>query len=274
MQNTLLDMLLSENGINLLFQPLYRLHNGGGSIIGLECLSRGPHHTPFEAPPILFNYIRRKRAEVIIDRHCTSIALKSVAALRSPLQLHINVHAATLARDLEFTAFLFRHCAAHNLKPSMITIDIVEHSPAWNGESFHNSIAALRNAGVSIALDDVGLGNSNYRMMLDCRPDLFKIDSYIVNGCDTDPNRRAVLVSVSRLAADMSAEVVAEGIETDKELNTVEKCGIRLVQGRFLCPPRPLDLVAAACLQRYCVRQNRPRRPCLPSHQEVYCDPE
>jgi EAL domain-containing protein (putative c-di-GMP-specific phosphodiesterase class I) len=53
---------------------------------------------------------------------------------------------------------------------------------------------------VRIALDDIGLHGANYQMILDCRPDYFKLDRYFVQGIENDPYRRAIVDSIARLA--------------------------------------------------------------------------
>jgi hypothetical protein len=108
-----------------------------------------------------------------------------------------------------------------------------------------DGITALRDLGVRIALDDVGLGQSNYRMMLDCHPEYFKLDAYFVRGLTGDPKRRAVVESVATLAKALGSSVVAEGVELNQDLALLGRMGIELVQANLLCPALPLeDLVA------------------------------
>jgi EAL domain-containing protein (putative c-di-GMP-specific phosphodiesterase class I) len=104
----------------------------------------------------------------------------------------------------------------------------------------------LRARGIGIALDDVGVGHSNYSMMLDCRPDLIKIDRYLVAGCHADPQRQAVLESIARLAPRLGARAVAEGVEEPDDLGTIRALGIDLVQGFLLSRPFfPRDVTVA-----------------------------
>jgi EAL domain-containing protein (putative c-di-GMP-specific phosphodiesterase class I) len=112
-----------------------------------------------------------------------------------------------------------------------LVIEVVEHVSPWDRPSFLNAIDGLRAIGVAIALDDIGLGQSNYQMILDTRPDYFKIDGYFVRGCRSDFYRQAVLESVAGLAARFGARVVAESVEDELDLAMVTKLGINLVQG-------------------------------------------
>jgi len=67
---------------------------------------------------------------------------------------------------------------------------------------------------------------------------LLKIDRHFVNGCHSDPHRRAVLISIADLAVRLGGEAVAEGIEDERDLEAVTNLGIDLVQGYLLCQPR------------------------------------
>ena len=88
-------------------------------------------------------------------------------------------------------------------------------------------------------LDDIGLGQSNYLMMLECKPDYFKIDRHFVTECHRDFHRRAVLRSIAALALQFGSQVIAEGVETMADLETVNATGISLVQGWLFGRPRP-----------------------------------
>lgn len=92
-----------------------------------------------------------------------------------------------------------------------------------------------------ISLDDIGQGNSNYQMIIDAHPDSFKIDRYFVAGCQCDPNRRAVINSVKKLADEMGANIIADGVEEREELDTLRSLGIELFQGYYLCIPRSVE---------------------------------
>jgi EAL domain-containing protein (putative c-di-GMP-specific phosphodiesterase class I) len=92
---------------------------------------------------------------------------------------------------------------------------------------------------VKIALDDIGLGHSNYQMILDARPDYLKIDRYFVQGCGRDPDRRAVVASIVKLANDLGGLVVAEGAENQDDLKTLGIMGVEFAQCFLFSPPMP-----------------------------------
>jgi EAL domain-containing protein (putative c-di-GMP-specific phosphodiesterase class I) len=233
---SLLDQVLAPRGLTVLFQPVMEIHGMGFRLSSVESLVRGPKGSTMEPAEILFDYVRRKRQQVVVDRACVAAACAAAANLPASLDFSINVHAATLSRDPEFLTFLLDTAKGHALEPSRITIEIVEHAPEWVGPGLAEALDALRHIGVRIALDDVGLGQSNYRMILDCKPDVFKIDGYFVKGCHADFYRQAVLESVAMLASKFGARVVAEGVEHREDLDALARLGITLFQGYFFSP--------------------------------------
>ena len=246
---TLLDTLLEPGKLSVVFQPIYEVGSGQLTLHGLECLIRGPRGTNAERPGVLFEYIRRKRAEAAIDRACLSAALAEAAELPVAVRLNLNVHASTLGRDLGFPGFLLDRAADAGIPPGLLVIEIVEHAPPLDVPAFRRALAELREAGLTIALDDVGLGQSNYKMILDVRPDIYKLDRYLVAGAWNDPYRQVILDSLARMVRRLEARAVAEGVEDSHELVAVEAAGIDLVQGFLFARPMPReDLVKAGLL--------------------------
>ena len=138
---------------------------------------------------MLFEYVRRKRAEAAVDRACVATALADAAHLPAEPRLSLNVHASTLGRDTGFPSFLLDRASDARIDPHRLIVEIVEHSAAPRRAQLPRALTELRDAGVAIALDDVGLGQSNYKMILDVRPDIYKLDRYLVSGAWSDPYR-------------------------------------------------------------------------------------
>jgi EAL domain-containing protein (putative c-di-GMP-specific phosphodiesterase class I) len=238
-QGGLLAELLHSHAVRPYVQPIFRFGPNHRALVGVECLSRGPEGTPFEPADALFAYARRKRAEDILDRHCISLALQAASGIPKEVRISVNVHASTLGRSADFAEWL-RSCAASNAIPlDQLTVEIVEHSPVWNKADFLRELAELRDSGVKIALDDIGLGHSNYQMILDAHPDYLKIDRYFIQGCGGDPQRRAVIASIVKLARDLGGLVVAEGAKNQDDLEALATMGIELAQSFLLSPPLP-----------------------------------
>lgn len=237
----LLQQVLSQGGITPIVQPIVRLEGNTPKLVGVECLTRGPAGTPFQRADALFAYARHKRAEHIVDRHCISIALESAAAIPAEIRLSLNVHASTLGRCGDFCDWLCSVAAKNSIDPRRLTIEIIEHTAVWNKLEFFYTLATLRNAGMRIALDDIGLGHSNFKMMIDTKPDYFKLDRYFVHGCHRDKCRQAVVASMAKLAEELDGSLIAEGIEDPEDLEVLQNAGIVLFQGFLFGHPARFD---------------------------------
>jgi EAL domain-containing protein (putative c-di-GMP-specific phosphodiesterase class I) len=236
---TLLDEILAPAALTTVFQPIVAFGgDGAGTLHGYEALTRGPRDTHASRADVLFEYVRRKRAEPDVDRACVLAALRAARSLPTCPHLSVNVHAATLGRDPAFVELVIEAARAHGFSPQQLIIEVVEQSSQWNTVSFAAALEALRAAGVLIALDDLGLGHSNLHMVIEVRPDYLKLDRYFVTGATTDPARRAILRTMHDLARAIGGQVVAEGVETHADLAAVTGAGIGLVQGYLLSPPR------------------------------------
>ena len=246
---TLLDALLEPGRLSVVFQPIFEVGVTPPQLHGLECLIRGPRGTNAEQPNVLFEYVRRKRAEAAVDRACVATALAEAALLPGLPRLSLNVHASTLGRDAGFHDFLLARAAEAGIAPGRLVVEIVEHAPPLDVPSFRRALTDLRTSGLAIALDDVGLGQSNYKMILDVRPEIYKLDRYLVSGAWSDPYRQVILDSLARMVRRLEARAVAEGVESRHELVAVQAAGIDLVQGFLLARPLPREeIVASGCL--------------------------
>jgi EAL domain-containing protein (putative c-di-GMP-specific phosphodiesterase class I) len=247
----LLERILAPGGIRCFGQGIYRLHSREARLHGVELLSRGPADTSFEPPSVLFDYARRKRAEARVDRRAIEVALQASAAFLGDTCVSLNVHASTFGRDPSFVSWLLSSAHQVGIQASQLTIEIIEHTPIWNRPEFALALQRLREAGSKIALDDLGVGFSNFQMILDARPDILKADRYLITTCDQDPNRRTMLGALRDIADQLGAKVVAEGVETAAELITMQQLGIELVQGYFLGRAVPIEQFAQLPRSQY-----------------------
>ena len=239
-EHFLLDRILERGGLSVCFQAVLDMYEPRPHIHYLEALVRGPRGTTAEAPAILFEYARKKNKEALVDRACVEVILDATLLLPRELMVGINVHASSLAMDTGFVPFLAAALEAKGISPRRLVVEIVEHAPPWDVVSFRAALQDLRRLGARIALDDVGLGNSNYMMIYECRPDYLKLDRYFVDGCHSDFHRRAVIASVAQLARPFGARVVAEGVENPADMATLKRLGITLVQGFLFGKPAPV----------------------------------
>jgi EAL domain-containing protein (putative c-di-GMP-specific phosphodiesterase class I) len=237
---------LSEPGaIRIEFQPILRLRGEEVQLYSLEALARGPRGSTLERAEVLFEYARRMGEETLVDLLCIRAALVAARELPGEYHLSLNVHGSTLS-EASFVDELLVLAAGHDLDPRRLMLEIVEHRTAWPMDTFGTTLQRLRAAGVRIALDDLGVAASNYRMFVDCRPDHLKVDRYVVHGCSQDRFRRAVLQSIVTLAAGCAAVPIAEGVEDARDLAVLRELGIEHFQGWLWSRSMPAAEIAGS----------------------------
>jgi EAL domain-containing protein (putative c-di-GMP-specific phosphodiesterase class I) len=238
-----LARLLAPGALSTLFQPIVEDRGGRQELYAFECLTRGPEGSNFESADVLFDYARRKGAEAEIDRVCSALALAQCATSLDTRRISVNVHASTLGRDSAFVDDLTEMLARCDIEPARVIIEIIEHAPALNHRHFLDAVGSLRSRGFRIAIDDVGLGHSNFRMIVDCVPDYLKIDRYFITNVHNDARHAAVVDAVVAFAARLSVRVIAEGVEDAPAHRFLRGAGVELFQGYFYSRPlKPEDL--------------------------------
>ena len=228
---TPLEQMFVPGALRIEFQPIIAVSEGHAWLYALEALARGPIEGVGILPNALFDFARSEGRECELDRLCIAEALSAARSLPEGPSVSINVHGSTLAENGNFAAEFLDAADDNAIDPQRLILEIVEHRAPWSMEPFRRALQQLRVAGVRIAVDDLGTGASNFRMVVDCQPDHLKVDRYIVRGCSRDSYRMAVLESLVTLAHSSSATLIAEGVETVDDLHAVTSLGIRLIQG-------------------------------------------
>jgi EAL domain-containing protein (putative c-di-GMP-specific phosphodiesterase class I) len=125
-------------------------------------------------------------------------------------------------------------------------IEITEHARVDNYDELTYALDNLRAHGARIAVDDAGAGYASLQHILRLRPEIIKLDLTITRNVDSDPIRRALTAALVGFAREIGASIVAEGIETADEVNTLKHLGVPSGQGYHLGYPAPIDALANA----------------------------
>jgi len=251
---TLLDQLQKPGAIRVEFQPILDISGGNTHVYALEALARGPKNTSLERPDVLFEYARRKGAESRLDLIVIGEVFKAASSLPFDPAISLNIHGSTLSNISGFAEKFLASAEAHDIAPHRLMLEIVEHRAPWTMDTFRMTLQTLRDHGVRIAVDDLGVAASNFRMIVDCRPDHLKVDRYIVHGCSKDRFRAAVLESIVTLANACDAAPIAEGVEDTDDLTLITALGIELVQGWLYAPSMPAPEISKYASAQPCSR--------------------
>jgi EAL domain-containing protein (putative c-di-GMP-specific phosphodiesterase class I) len=124
--------------------------------------------------------------------------------------------------------------------PQRIVLELTEHLKIDDYPHVRTALRRIREHGARLAIDDTGAGFASLSHIVNLAPDLIKLDRQFTRGIDLDPVRRALAQALVSFAHDTGAEVIAEGIESADELDTVRELGIPYGQGYLIGRPAPL----------------------------------
>lgn len=231
-----LDRILAERAIRSVYQPIVALDAPG--IVGFEALARGPEGSSLERPDRLFSTARELGRTIQLDLACRTAALSGAleAGLRAPATLFVNVEADALGRRLppRLVALLTR--AASSFR---VVVEVTERALAARPAELLGSLAELRALGCGIALDDVGADERSLALMSLLRPDVIKLDLRFVQRPPTTEMARIHNAAAAE-AERTGAVVLAEGIETQEQVQAARALGATLGQGYLLGRPGAL----------------------------------
>jgi EAL domain-containing protein (putative c-di-GMP-specific phosphodiesterase class I)/GGDEF domain-containing protein len=240
---------IERGEIGVLFQPQVAIATG--QIIGVEALARWQHpqYGEIGAEP-LFTAAERAGLESLLSDHVQKRAL-TVAALwpqsLGKLRLSINVTAADVGRP-GFADSLLGRIDASGFPRARLTIEITESGIMADLSEAARLLSELRTAGCRVAIDDFGTGYSSLAYLKALPLDYLKIDKKLSQDITGSHRDRIVVRGVIDMARSLGLSVVAEGVETESQLDMLAKEGCQYFQG-FLCSG-PIDVPALATLAR------------------------
>jgi EAL domain-containing protein (putative c-di-GMP-specific phosphodiesterase class I) len=259
--------LLRTGGLRAVFQPIVDLDVQ--SVVGYESLARGPVGSPLEQPIELFAAARAEGLLAELDAACRELALRAAvdSGRLAPLTVFVNVEpevldGAPLHGLQEIAGSAPRHLP--------VVFEITERSIASRPAALLRTVDRIREYGWSVALDDVGADARSLAFLSLLRPEVVKLDLRLIQQRSSAEIAR-IMHAVNAYTESSGALLLAEGIETDEQLDAAHALGARFGQGWLFGRPsgEPSTLpIAEAHLTRAHVESPPTRSPfaCLPPH--------
>jgi EAL domain-containing protein (putative c-di-GMP-specific phosphodiesterase class I) len=210
------------------FQPIVDLQTG--QPVGAEALARFDV-LPARTPDVWFAEASSLGLGVQLEIAALHSALDQLHRLPAGIYLSLNASPLAMAspelRD-----------AMTRIPAERVVLELTEHTGIEDYRLFAEAIEHLRSSGARLAVDDAGAGFASFRHILNLRPDVIKLDIGLTRGIDVDPARRALGTALLNFGFDAyRAIMVAEGIETQGEFNTLRALGCPFGQGFYLGRP-------------------------------------
>jgi diguanylate cyclase (GGDEF)-like protein/PAS domain S-box-containing protein len=233
---------LETHEFEILYQPQVSFANG--QLLGVESLLRWNSAEFGLVGPNTFIPLAEETGLIVsIGEWVLVQSCKEIAALQRRLGVEISVAVNISPRQFQqknFPATVERALTTSGLKPEQLELEITEHLLMVDSEESLEIMQRVRKLGVRFAIDDFGTGFSNMGYITRFAVDRIKIDRSFVSRCDVDENSRAVTAAIIALAHSLQIEVIAEGVESDQQVQMLRQMSCDQAQGYFYS--RPLKL--------------------------------
>ena len=235
---TSLDDILARNAIHTVLQPIVDLRSE--SALGYEALSRGPSGHLLQRPDLMFQAAQQLGRVLELDTVCIKTALSHYSKQNNRALLFLNFSPISLLALADQADEVIDKIQAENIQPNQIVLEVSERFPINDLSEFLTQLNRLKALGFGIAIDDLGTGYSGLKLWSEIQPDYVKIDRHFIHKIDQNPVKQSFVSSVAHLCEQLDCEIIAEGIETEGEMNIVRSLGIHLGQGFLLAKPHPV----------------------------------
>ncbi len=222
--------VLEGEGLEIVFQPILDVRVD--EVVGLEALAR------FTALPRRSSdawFAEAAAAGLLVDLELAAVRATLAHLDRLPEAAYIGVNVSPDAIKSPRLAEALETAPAERL-----VLEMTEHARVDDYPALSTALSGLRARGLRLAVDDAGAGFASLRHIVLLDPDLIKLDITLTRDVHKDGARRALVAALVAFGAQIDADVVAEGVENEEQLNVLKEVGVRFAQGFFLSPPYPV----------------------------------
>jgi EAL domain-containing protein (putative c-di-GMP-specific phosphodiesterase class I) len=230
---------LERDEFFLFYQP--RIDLASGKVAGLEALLRWRHPEMGMISPARFIPVAEETGLILpIGEQVLRKALSQAAEWDHrgllPRQIAVNLSPRQF-RQLNLVSTITKALKATGFPPAKLALEITETSLMQQTSHTLDTLVELNSMGISMAIDDFGIGYSSLSYLKRFPVDQLKIDRSFVRDVSTDSDDAAIVSAIIALAQKLELTVVAEGVETEEQLRYVAEAGCHEAQGYLLGRP-------------------------------------
>ncbi len=245
-----LTIALKSGQLEVHYQPYRSLETN--ATVGFEALVRWNHPTRGLLFPDEFIPLAEETGQILsIDSFVLAEATMQVARWQQlhpdyqDLSISVNLSARQFTDD-DLLPTTRRALESSGLEPNRLWLEITESVVMDETETTLEILTALRDLGVRLMVDDFGTGYSSLVYLKRFPVHALKVDREFVDGLGTDHEDEVIVTAVVRLAEALGLDVIAEGVETERQLDGLKRLGCRLAQGFLFARPCSAELTEQA----------------------------
>ncbi len=253
-----LRLALEKGSIEMVYQPQF---DSRRCLIGLEALARWQDEDLGTIEPERFIVIAEasglidRLGDYILDRSLEQIS-DLAERMGQPLRLSVNISVRQFTGP-DFTNRLIERVRAFEHRPVKIAIEITESLLIEDAQAIMTELEQLRLAGLRISLDDFGTGYSSLSLLQTLPIDELKIDRTFIQDMESDRHARQLVQSIIGIGSSRGLSLMAEGVETEAQLELLQSLGCEAFQGFLLARP-----MSAADLHEFLIDPARAGADC------------
>lgn len=235
--------IIENKYIRTVFQPIISLRDG--NVLGHEALSRITIECEIKDPDMLFKAAGEYNRVWELEQLCRTKALETAYVFMIPpysKKLFVNVNPDVMHDEQLKKGFTKAFLGKYEIEPRNVIFEITERNIVTDMTAFQATINHYKSQDYQIAIDDTGAGYSGLNLISDIKPNYIKIDMNLIRNIDKDSLKYALVKGLVEFSRISNVFLIAEGIETYQELETIVNLGVQYGQGYFI--QRPISKVS------------------------------
>lgn len=240
-----LKKALERDELVLFYQPQIDLQSG--KIAGLEALIRWQHPELGLVAPFKFIPVAEESGLIVpigewVLREACRQAYEWQQAGLAPIRMGVNISSHQF-RQADLVPMVKQVLLDSGLSSLVLELELTESSIMQDLDKTIETLAQLKEVGVNLSVDDFGTGYSSMSYLKRFPLDTLKIDRSFVMDITTDPNDAAIIKAIIAVAKTLGLKTIAEGVETEEQLEFLRHNLCDEMQGFFISKPKPADEV-------------------------------
>ncbi len=254
---------LARNEFVLEYQPI--IDSQSNKVVHAEALIRWQHPELGRIAPDKFIHLAEETGFIIqlgewVLRTAVTQMNQWLKDGLQPFSVAVNISSRQLESDI-LIKLLSELLTEIPLPRHALTLEMTESLLIENSSRSNNALEKFRELGVNLSIDDFGTGYSSLSYLKQFPVDILKIDKSFIHDITQDKDDAILTNAIIDLAHNFNLKVIAEGVETIRQLNFLKQNGCDMIQGYYYSQPLPAD-----DFYHYCLKQNRQQNSLKPSN--------
>lgn len=235
---------LKSNEIKAYYQPQIDIKEG--RISGFEALIRWEHPTLGTLAPGKFMQISKDHGlytellYIILENVCLDLK-ELIQHIDYDFRIAVNMNEEDLKESAQLLTHIKKLLKKHNLQGKYLELELTEDLAVETNKENLNFFKEIKELGIHLAIDDFGTGYSSFSHLKKFPVDKIKLDKELINDIAVNEVDERIVASIMELSKILKIDVLAEGIETDIQLEKLKNLGCNKIQGYIFGKAIPLD---------------------------------